>query len=323
MKPVFLAVRLAPAVCISIYFILFPACSCDRGGRGPGDAAYMQGVERWHRDRIERLTSPTGWLSVAGLYWLEDGKHSMGSDPSNDIVLPQGKAPALVGTITVKDGTVRFDGHRGVEVIHDGRPVTSLMLEHDGDGGQDPTRLELGTLTWYVIERGDRLGIRLKDSRNPLIAVFRGIDRYSVRVSWKIEATFEPFTRPRTLPIENIVGIKTNEPCPGSLSFELEGKAFRLDPIAEPGADRLFIVFADETTGEETYGGGRFLYVDAPDADGKAIIDFNRAYNPPCAFNQFTTCPLPPPQNVLPVSVTAGEKSYTPPSNLYGSSDDR
>jgi uncharacterized protein (DUF1684 family) len=299
---------MVPALCLFMHILLSAGCTRNREEGGSEEAAYVKSIDRWHRDRIERLTSPNGWLSVAGLYWLEGGRHSVGSDPSNDIVFPKGKAPAFVGAITVTDDGVRFDARPGVDVIHDGRPVETMMLEDDGGG--EPTRLELGTLTWYLIRRGERLGIRLKDSRNPLITEFKGIERYPVSSSWRIEAAFEPFPKAKTVPIQSVIGVTTNEPCPGSLVFEVGGVACRLDPITESGSEQWFIIFADETTGNETYGGGRFLYVEPPDESGKVVIDFNKAYNPPCAFNEFTTCPLPPRQNILPVRVTAGEKAY-------------
>jgi uncharacterized protein (DUF1684 family) len=224
-------------------------------------------------------------------------------------VFPADKAPPRIGVFVVDEGRVRVRVDPGVVVTHDGAPVTELALLTDVD--DEPTMLELGPLLFHAIDRGGRLGVRLKDRESPLIGQFAGIHRFDADPSWRIEARFETYDPPKPIVVPNIVGPPTEEPCFGRLSFERGGATYSLEPTGQPGK-RLFIVFGDETNGETTYGGGRFLYADWPaPGDDRVVLDFNRAYNPPCAFNKYTTCPLPPKQNVLPVAIDAGEK-YPP-----------
>jgi len=295
----------------------FSLAGCGGAERDDVDhsEAYAEEIQTWRKERIERLKSPTGWLSLAGLHWLREGTSTIGSDPSGDIVFSEDKAPALLGTITVDDGVITMDVARGVEVISAGKPVMSIRLYHDGDEDHDTTVLEHGTLTWYAIERWGRLGIRAKDSESKHRREFAGIESYPVDRRWRIDGVLEPHVPPKTVEITNVLGIVTHESSPGSFVFEIDGRACRLDPIADPGDEKMFLIFGDETNGRETYGGGRFVYVDWPGDDGKIVIDFNKAYNPPCALTEYTTCPLPPFQNRLPLSVRAGEKAYKKPGH--------
>jgi uncharacterized protein (DUF1684 family) len=169
--------------------------------------------------------------------------------------------------------------------------------------------MEHGSLLWFVIKRDDQYGVRLRDHESDGVKNFHGIERYPVDVSWRIEARFEKAEPGKTIDITNILGQTTPNPCPGTLVFDIDGKEFRLDAILEGGPD-LFVIFGDDTNEKETYPSGRYIYVNPPDESGKVIIDFNKSYNPPCAFTAFATCPLPPRQNVLPVRITAGEKNY-------------
>jgi uncharacterized protein (DUF1684 family) len=174
--------------------------------------------------------------------------------------------------------------------------------------------LELGPLLFHAIDRGGRLGVRLKDRESPLIGQFNGIDRFDADPAWRVEARFEPYDPPKTIAVPNIAGPPLEEPCPGRLVFEHSGASYSVEPTGEPG-HRLFIVFGDSTNGEATYGGGRFLYADWPAPGSETVVlDFNQAYNPPCVFTPWATCPLPPPQNKLAMAVEAGEKTYTGPS---------
>jgi uncharacterized protein (DUF1684 family) len=275
-------------------------------------AAWRDDLYAWVEHRYASLREPDGWLSLAGLYWLEPGENSFGADPANALVFPAGKAPPRIGVFLVEGGKARVRVEPGVKVTHDGQPVTELDLATDVE--TDPTMLELGPLLFHAIDRGGRLGVRLKDRESPLIAQFAGIDRYDADPSWRIDARFEAYDPPKTIMVPNIVGPPLPESCPGRVVFELDGATRALEPTAEPGS-RLFIVFGDTTNGEATYGGGRFLYADWPaPGDDRVVLDFNRAYNPPCVFTPWATCPLPPPQNRLAVAVTAGEKTYTGPN---------
>lgn len=272
------------------------------------DAAYVAEIERWHQQRIKSLTGQTGWLNLAGLFWLTEGSNSFGTAKTNAIVFPSGKAPARMGWFVLKDGVVSVRIRPGVDVRCQGKPVRFMTLRSDADG--QPTILTHGSLSWFVIKREKEFAIRLRDSRHPHLRAFKGIERFPVNASWRIEGVFEPYHPAKTIPIPTVLGTTTQEPSPGALVFQLQGGTYRLDVIARPDDEQLFVIFADQTNGEETYGAGRFLYVDRPDKDGKVIIDFNKAHNPPCAFTPYATCPLPPEQNRLPLKVTAGEKTY-------------
>jgi uncharacterized protein (DUF1684 family) len=202
---------------------------------------------------------------------------------------------------------------QGVEITADGKtvnaPISTLELKDDNDDG-GPTVLKLGTLLINVVKRGERIGVRVKDTDNPARLEFKGLEYYPIDPKWRLEARFEPYQPPKKIPITNVLSMTENEVSPGALAFEVGGKTYRIDPILEKGETDLFVMIADETTGSETYGAGRYLYVAPSDASGRVMIDFNKAYNPPCAFTNYATCPLPPRQNRLPFRIEAGEKKY-------------
>jgi uncharacterized protein (DUF1684 family) len=296
----------------AITLVAFAAGCTGSEGEQEG-AAYRRSIQAWIEAREERLLSPDGYLSVVGLHWLRDGANTFGSDPSNDIVFPD-KAPRSIGRFDVADGLVKVTVDPSASVRHDGVTVETLVLRDDrADGG--PTILEMGTLSWYVINRGGRLLVRLKDSESEFRKSFAGLQRFPVDERWRIDGSLETYRPDKYVPIDNTLGLTINERVFGTIVFELDGRTCRLDAIGDPGAERMFVIFADATSGVETYGAGRFLYVDAPEDDGNVVIDFNKAYNPPCAFSDYTTCPLPPPQNRLPMRITAGEKTYARYSN--------
>lgn len=297
--------------------LLVPGCSRESAAPSPPPAADLDAwradLDAFIEDRYAELRRPDGWLSLAGLFWLEPGESTFGADPGNDVVFPAGKAPPRVGVLVVTPGpeaamqTVRIRVDDGVTVTHEGEPVTEMELVTDAAG--EPTMLELGPLLFHAIDRGGRVGIRLKDRESPLMASFAGIDRFPPDPAWRVEARLERYDPPKEILVPNIIGPALPEPCPGRLVFELGGETIALEPTGEPGGD-LFVVFGDDTNGDETYGGGRFLYADWPGPDGTTTLDFNRAYNPPCVFTRWATCPLPPPQNKLALAITAGEKTY-------------
>jgi uncharacterized protein (DUF1684 family) len=306
-----LSIVLAPVVVIAAMAL---AAGCG-GAEDPETASYVKAVEEWRAERVERLTRPDGWLSLAGLYWLEEGSNSFGSDPSNDVVLPEGKTPARMGSLVLNDGAIRMVLDAGVDVTSDGQVVGSMDIRHDGDEEHGPTLLTHGSITWYAIKRGDRIGIRVKDSESRGLTEFAGIESYAVDPRMRIEGVFEPLGPDHTIEITNAVGVVSQERSPGVLVFEVAGETHRLAPIAYDDESDFFVVFGDRTSGRETYGGGRFLAVERPGDDGKVVIDFNKAYNPPCAFTKYATCPLPPEQNVLAVQIRAGEKTYKKPGH--------
>jgi uncharacterized protein (DUF1684 family) len=271
----------------------------------PVSPAYVQELQRWRAERIQRLRAPDGWLSLAGLFWLKEGANTFGADPGQDLVIPVKGAPPRVGVFTLAKGQVRFAAAVGADVRQAGRPVQEAACVSDAAGAA--TILTCGTLSWYVLQRGDKVGVRLKDSANPRIAQLTDIPMFPIDAAWRVTATLEKYPAPREIRTPTAIGTVLQQMCPGDLVFKVGGQECRLQPVQESDGS-LFVVFGDQTTGKETYGGGRFLEVPAPDKDGKTVVDFNRAYNPPCVFSPFATCPLPTAQNILPVRVTAGEK---------------
>src|SRR5215204_6489210 len=269
-------------------------------------ASYEQGLEQWKAKRLAGLKSEDGWLSLVGLFWLKEGENRFGSDPTNEIVLPDGKARALAGTLRLASGKVTLEAEPVAKITTQGQPVTTLELKSDEDG--EPTILEMGPLSFHVVKRGDRLGLRVKDRENPARAEFKGTDYYPADRKWVVNARFEPYDPPKRVPILNVLGMETEETAPGALAFEVDGRPYKLEALKEKGEEQFFIIFADQTNKTETYGAGRYLYADPPGADGRVTLDFNRAYSPPCAFTRYATCPLPPPQNRLPLRVEAGER---------------
>jgi uncharacterized protein (DUF1684 family) len=272
------------------------------------DQAYVDQINEWHQGRIERLTSDNGWMSLAGLFWLNDGENTFGADSSNDVIFPAGKALNFMGSFILKDGIIRALILPNVEVLMDDKPVTDVVLESDAGG--NPTVLRHGSLSWYLIQRSNDLAIRLKDSASPVIKTFHGIERFPVESSWRLEATFETYNPQKSISVPTILGTIDEEPSPGALLFEIKNKTYRLDVIGKPDDEEFFVIFGDETNKDETYESGRYVYVNNPGSGGKTFIDFNKAYNPPCAFTDYATCPFPPQQNVLPLRITAGEKRY-------------
>ncbi len=271
-------------------------------------AAYKAEITRWRANRIERLKREDGWLTLVGLFWLSEGENPVGAGSGNRVTLPR-RAPERLGSLRLSAGTVTANLDPSAGATSEGRPVSTLTLKPDtAEGG--PTIVRLGTVSFYVIARGSRLGIRVKDSNSASRREFRGIDSFPIDPKWRIAARMERSAAPRKIPVPNVLGEVTQEPSPGTLVFEIRGREFRLEPVLEEGESDYFVIFGDATNGRETYGGGRFLYVSPPDVEGRTVIDFNKAYNPPCVFSPYATCPLPPPQNKLPIAIEAGEKNY-------------
>jgi uncharacterized protein (DUF1684 family) len=277
--------------------------------RAAADAASEQAsVEQWRAKRLANLTSDTGWLTLAGLFWLKDGENTFGSAASNSLRLQNPALAATAGSFVKSGDKVRFVARPRGGVTHDGKPVTTIDLAPDSES--EPTVLESGPLSFFVIRRGDRFGVRLRDQQNPHRTNFRGLEHFPTSTDWVFDARFDPYEPHRQVRITNILGMEEDMDSPGALVFSKDGKEWRLDAVfEEPGAEDLFVMFADATSGKETYGAGRFMHVMLPE-NGHVRLDFNEAYNPPCAFNDFATCPLPPFQNRLALRVEAGEKSY-------------
>ncbi|HEV8577905.1 MAG TPA: DUF1684 domain-containing protein [Thermoanaerobaculia bacterium] len=279
----------------------------DSKPSAPSPDDYRKEIEAWRKERADSLKEEDGWLTLVGLYWLKPGENRFGSDPASPVILPQGKAPAMAGVLVQEGNAVTIRVEPGVAITADGKEVKpGMTLKTDAEG--EPTVLELGSLKFYLIRRGDRLGVRIKDRQSPTLASFKGLDNYPIQPAWRVVARFEPY-KDKKIPIANIVGQVQEIPSPGAVIFDWHGKTYRLDALQGSPEGGLFVLFGDKTNGKETYGAGRFLDTDPP-KDGKVVVDFNTAYNPPCAFTAFATCPLPPPQNKLSIAVEAGEKKF-------------
>jgi len=270
---------------------------------------YRAGILKWRENYEAVLKKDNGWLAVSGLYWLKDGDNTFGSGPGNTIVLPAGASPEMAGAFIFHNGQTRLRVKPGVDVRLNGESVKREMpIKPDPASGPDV--ITLGRLRMIVIERGGRYGVRLWDSASRARAEFTGIRWFRVEPSYRIESRFTSYPQPKKIPILNVLGHTDQLPSPGYAAFTLNGKKCHLEPVIEEG--QLFFIFKDMTSGKETYPAGRFLYADLP-KDGKVILDFNKAYNPPCAFTSYATCPLPPKQNHLPAAVRAGALTYHSP----------
>lgn len=291
----------------SILFITFLTIySCKNENlETKGTPEYILEIQQWHQKRIARLKEETGWLNLVGLFWLEDGENTFGSSKDNNIVFPSG--PEHIGSLFLEDSTVTIHVLSGVSVLNNEQPVSDIILKDDHTG--DPTILTLGSLRWYIIKRTKGYAVRLRDLNAKLLKTFKDIERFPVNVDWRIEAKFVKYEPPKKITIPDIIGTAEVENSPGAVVFTKNNQTYRMDAL-DAGGNRIWFIFADETSGIETYGAGRFLYTDKPDSNGIVILDFNEAYDPPCVFTRFATCPLPPKDNYLKLRITAGEKTW-------------
>jgi uncharacterized protein len=280
-----------------IAFFVAPAPSAPSA-----DPVYRASVEKWRQAYEADLKSDHGWLSVSGLFWLHEGANTFGSGPLNDMVLPV-PAPANAGSFEFHAGHTVVHVNSGVPALLNGRVVKSAEMHPDSDADQ----LILGDLTLYVHSSGTRFTIRLRDKNSSLRRTFAGTRWFPVDESYRVVGKYQPYDQPKQIEIQNVMGDTLQETIPGYVAFSLGGKDLRLD--AEVDGTNASFVFRDLTSGHETYAASRFLDTKI-EPNHRVILDFNEAYNPPCAYNPYTTCPLPPPQNRLGVRVEAGEKTY-------------
>ena len=257
--------------------------------------AHRARVEAWRAARDARLRDPDGWLTLVGLHWLEPGENRFGAAVDNDLVIRGADVPDRAGSLVL-------DGEQ-VTLRRDGRPDEPLAPDVSGE----PTMLDLGSLRMHVIRRGDRFGLRVRDRASPALAAFGGMPHFPIDPTWRVTGRLEPAPAGTTLEVVDVIGLVTHEPSPGVVAFERDGREWRLQAL--PGDDgSVWLVFADATNGRTTYGGGRFLYTEPVAADGSVVADFNLAYNPPCVFTPFATCPMPPASNRLAIAIEAGER---------------
>ena len=267
---------------------------------------YVKEIEKWRSDEERDLKKDNGWLTVAGLFWLKDGINTVGSGPKFDVRLTDNFKQGRFGEINFHNGSATLKVESGVKAQSDGKNISTIDLVSDEKG--KPTQIQTGSQTFYLIKREERFGIRLKDNNSEARRMFKGLKWFPVDESYKVVALFDAFTAPTEVKIPNILGGNFKMKSPGILKFTLKGKEYSLQPLDE-GENKLFIIFRDASNLNETYSAGRFLYADMP-VNGQVVLDFNQAVNPPCAFTPFATCPLPPPQNDLPIEIKAGAKRY-------------
>jgi len=300
------------AAAVIILAIVLVAAPFDRNGKSmdayaqSGESEYIQEILAWDKRRAKRLVAPTGWMSVVGLHLLSPGDNTFGSASDNALVFPA-KAPEHAGILRETDGVVTIEVADGVRITLDESPVTSMTMGADVD--DTTTVLNMGSFQFFIIERNNSKYVRLKDTDCEACKSFSGIERFEISPKWRIEAKWHPYDPPKEIEIPTIVGYVARETTPGVAEFTVNGKTIRLEPTGDP-AEQLFFVFADLTTEFETYGGGRYLYTDPVDSNGIVILDFNKAYNPPCVFTNYATCPLPRAVNRMDIRLEAGEKMY-------------
>ena len=267
------------------------------------NSEFQRRQETWRKDIESSLTKDEGWLSVAGLVWLHEGVNSIGVAKANGVVLPNGAGADQLGTLSLLGGQVTFSTASGVKSTLNGEKINSKVLQPDSD------RILTGSIKWMVIIRGSRVGIRIFDLESRARKEFKGCHWYPADLKFRIVARYVPYTKPRSMDITNVLGDTAPVQNPGYVEFQLGGKTCRLE--AQSAGNGLFFNFRDATTGKTTYAAGRFLDADAP-VEGKVVLDFNQAVNPPCAFTAYATCPLPPKAKYLDVAIPAGEKAHHP-----------
>jgi uncharacterized protein (DUF1684 family) len=281
------------------------------------DSGWQQEIISWRAQHVVELQKPDGWLALAGLEWLEPGDNSFGSAKDNKIHLPS-SAPAHLGVLRLDGENITLnspvEGFPAGFLI-DGKPAQAQTLHTDPDHDKNNPRLTIGTLNLYVIHRGERFALRIKDAKSAALTGFHGLKWYGPNEAYRVTAHWIPYTPQKTFTIATLIGTSYPAQVPGSAEFTLQGKTYRLDPILEdPAAAKLFFLLRDTTSTSTSYGACRFLYTGFPDQGldkpGELVLDFNRLENPPCAYTPYATCPLPPRQNHLPIPLPVGEQRY-------------
>ncbi|MCZ6774187.1 MAG: DUF1684 domain-containing protein [Proteobacteria bacterium] len=294
-------------VIIGFAALVGAACSSGDADNAIDPAAYNAEIEEWRAGRMERLRADHGYLNLVGLFWLQDGTSSFGSADDNDLQFPPTAAPYL-GEFEMTDNGVLMTVSADVEISLNGERVESILMRDDTT--ETPVTVTVGRLAWGVVKRQGMIGVRLRDYEHPALEAMPPIPYFDVDADWRLEAELRLFDEPKVMQVGTVIeGLGYNPTSPGRIAFDFDGESYELD--AYQSGERLFFVFGDATSRKDTYPAGRFVYAPKPDKDGKTVLDFNKAYNPPCAFNDFATCPVAAPRNRLPIRIEAGEK-YIP-----------
>lgn len=294
-----------------ILLLLFVLSACSSDSPVIDEVKWADELETWRAGRMERLIGDRGWATITGLDWLEPGANLVGSARGSRVQFDSASASPSVGVIYLEDGVIRFETADGAEVYHDSDPVTEIEMLSDSTESQ--VILSTGSVQFTIITRGDKYGIRTWDSQAPILKGFGEIPIYTPDPSWYVQATFHRYEPTKYIDLVTVLDVSEKNPVDGYVEFQHAGETFRLDALGVRADTSLFVIIGDETNRSETYGAGRYLYVgrmDTAASTTKVWIDFNRVYNPPCAFTAYSTCALPPEQNKLPFPITAGEKRY-------------
>ncbi len=265
--------------------------------------AYRDRILIWQKSIQADLETPEGWLSVAGLTWLNEGDNSIGCASKNRIILPTSAGTPIAGNLLLRSGTVTFQAQAGTNSKFKGKVVNQMPIQPDED------RIQTGGIIWMIIQRGKRIGVRMYDPNGRARKEFRGCKWYPVNPKYRVTAKYTEYLVPKSMPITNVLGDTQPVSNPGYVTFQIDGRECRLE--AQAAGKGLFFNFRDNTSGKTTYPAGRFLDASGP-VNNEVVLDFNQATNPPCAFTSFATCPLPPKENYLSVSIPAGEKTHHP-----------
>lgn len=263
---------------------------------------YDLSIQKWHQLRIDSLKGKTGFINLAGLYWLEEGINTFGSDSSNNLNFT-GKSSPKMGSFLLKDSLVYLISESDIFIEENLVADTTLVFEEG-----KAKNMTYKNLFWFVVKRGTKIGVRLRDFENPLLLNFDSIDYFETDPKWKIDAIWKPYDQPIDVSFSNVVGMEIPYSVKGAFYFKVDGNEYKLEPLGTPDPLGYFVMFYDKTSGIATYGSGRYIYIKPPDSLGYTFIDFNKAFNPPCAFTEFATCLFPHKENRLPIFINAGEK---------------
>ncbi len=300
------AKRFATVLAASLIVLAGLWSSCATADRRSGESPPADWLA-WQQRRLTSVAGPAGWTTLIGLHWLREGANTAGRDPAHDVVIASEQLPRNIGTFTRTGTNVLFTAAPGARVTLAGAPIHSIQLTNDST--LHPTRLEIGQISIIAIQRGERLGLRIRNSQAKTRREFKGISLFPYDPKWRLAGRFVPYPEPRKMRVPDVTGSLQEFPSPGEIVFRVNGTEARLAVALEPDEPDFFILFHDQTAGSSTYPSGRFLYVSPPPAgDDRVTIDFNRAYTPPCGFTPFATCPIPPKQNWLPFPIEAGER---------------
>lgn len=309
--------RISLHLIIGLYLPMVFFISLNAAAQNSASVNYINSIQQWRKERVQALKAPNGWLNLEGLFWLHQGVNTFGVHPKNDCVYENPTPsdvffPDHLGNFILQGDSVVWESldKYTVKINNKNTPLGSrvCVFNAKGLGSEMSWSMPGGSFTWNIIKREDKIGVRFRNLNSNNLIFFKGITYFPIDEKFKIKAVLQPPVA-SFLMIANVLGQQVASKNAGKLLFTFENKPYSLDVIDE-GDHMLFITFADATSGLSTYGSGRFIYIDEPDAKGNTYIDFNKAFNPPCAFTNFATCPLPPPQNRLSFSVTAGEKNY-------------